>query len=105
MPNEAMLTRIGDAADFAEGRMRVFDIAGTNVAVVKVNSELYAFDDACTHRQCSLAEGQLRGTTVTCPCHGSKFDVTTGNVLRGPAVQRVRSRAVRMEDGDVFVET
>ena len=51
----------------------------------------YAFDDACTHEQCSLAEeGELAGTTLTCTCHGSEFDVRTGKVLAPPATVPVK---------------
>ena len=44
------------------------------------------------------------GTIVTCPCHGSQFDVTTGKVLRGPAREPVRSYPVRLETGALRVE-
>jgi 3-phenylpropionate/trans-cinnamate dioxygenase ferredoxin component len=58
----------------------------------------------CTHRQCSLALGELEGTTVTCPCHGSQFDVTTGKVLRGPAQEPVPSYPARVENDALEVE-
>ena len=73
------------------GAIAAFDIGGRRIAVANADGTLYAFDDACTHRQCSLAKGQLSGTTVTCECHGSQFDVRTGNVLRGPATRPVRT--------------
>ena len=56
-------------------------------------------------KQRSLAKGKLDGTTVTCPCHGSQFDVTTGEVIRGPAQQPVRSRIVQMEDEGLLIES
>jgi nucleotide-binding universal stress UspA family protein len=59
----------------------VADVRGTKIAVAKVGGTYYAFDDRCTHQQCSLAEGDLAGTTVTCMCHGAEFDVRTGEVL------------------------
>ena len=99
-----MLIRIENAKDIASGEMRVFDVAGTKVNIASVDGQLHAFDDTCTHKACSLAEGKLDGTTVTCPCHGSQFDVTTGEVLRGPAQQPVRSRLVQMESDGVLVE-
>jgi 3-phenylpropionate/trans-cinnamate dioxygenase ferredoxin component len=100
-----MLERVGNAKDIVIGAMRVFDIAGTRVNVASVGGHLHAFDDTCTHRACSLAKGKLDGTTVTCPCHGSQFDVTSGAVLRGPAQQPVRSRLVQVEGEDLFVES
>jgi nitrite reductase/ring-hydroxylating ferredoxin subunit len=54
---------------------------------------------------CSLANGTLSGTTVTCACHGSQFDVTSGNVLRGPAQRPVRSRTVQVEGDALLVES
>jgi len=100
-----MLVRVGNAEDVANDGMHVFDVSSTKVNVASVAGHLYAFDDACTHRGCSLAKGKLDGTTVTCPCHGSEFDITSGAVLRGPAQQPVRSRLVQVEGEDLLVES
>jgi nitrite reductase/ring-hydroxylating ferredoxin subunit len=100
-----VLVRVGDAGDVAEGTIRAFDVQGTAVSVANVGGQLYAFDDACTHAYCSLAEGELKGTTVTCLCHFSQFDVRTGDVLNGPADEPVRSRAVAVEGGALLVES
>ena len=100
-----MLVRIENARDIGAGEMRVFDVAGTQVNIASVGGQLHAFDDTCTHRACSLGKGKLEGTTVTCPCHGSQFDVTTGEVLRGPAQQPVRSRLVQIEGESLLVES
>lgn len=99
-----MLVRIENARDIGSGKMRVFDVAGTKVNVASAGGHLHAFDDTCTHKACSLAKGKLDGTTVTCPCHGSQFDVSSGAVLRGPAQQPVRSRLVQVEGEDLMVE-
>jgi nitrite reductase/ring-hydroxylating ferredoxin subunit len=100
-----MLIRIGNVNEVASGEMRVFDVSGTRVNVANADGRLFAFDDTCTHQGCSLANGQLEGTTVTCACHGSQFDVTSGAVLRGPAQRPVRSRAVQVEGEDLFAES
>jgi nitrite reductase/ring-hydroxylating ferredoxin subunit len=86
------------------GALTVLEVEGERVALANVGSTLYAFADACPHRQCSLAEGSLDGTVVTCPCHGSQFDVTTGDRLRGPAVRGVPTFLVRVEEGRVQIE-
>jgi nitrite reductase/ring-hydroxylating ferredoxin subunit len=100
-----MLVKVSQANKFAEGEMRVFDVAGTKVNVAFVGGHLHAFDDKCTHRGCSLAGGKLDGSTLTCPCHGSQFDVTSGAVLHGPAQQPVRSRSVQVDGGDLLIES
>ena len=99
-----MLVRVGSSKDVPAGQMRIFDIAGTKVNVASADGHLYAIDDTCTHRGCSLAKGTLHGTTVTCPCHGSQFDVRSGAVLRGPASRPVRSRSVRVDGEDLLAE-
>ena len=99
-----MLIKLGKAADVADGQMRVFDLAGTRVNVANAGGHLYGFDDTCTHAGCSLARGHLDGTTVTCACHGSQFDVTSGEVLRGPAQRPVQSRLVLVDGDDLLAE-
>lgn len=99
-----MLIRVGNDKDVAEGAMRLFDVAGTKVTIARLVGQLYAFDDVCTHRGCSLAEGELDGTIVMCPCHGSQFDVTSGAVVRGPAQRPVTSRLVQVEGEDLLVD-
>jgi nitrite reductase/ring-hydroxylating ferredoxin subunit len=89
---------VGPTSMLGEGDMKDFDVGGVKIAVAKIRGALYAFGNTCTHRQCPLAKGELEGTTVTCPCHGSQFDATTGAVLRGPAEDPVESYPIRVED-------
>jgi len=96
--------RVASSKDVKAGEMRVFDVAGTKVNVANAGGHLYAFDDTCTHMGCSLAKGHLAGTVVTCACHGSQFDVTSGAVLRGPAERPVRSRALHVQGDDLLVD-
>ena len=80
-----------------EGGLAVVEVRGTPIAVANVHGTYYAFDDTCTHEQCSLAEGDLAGTTVTCMCHGAEFDVRTGEVLAPPAPLPVKVYRTRVE--------
>ena len=95
---------IEGARDLGEGELAAFNVGGERIAVANVSGTLHAFDDTCTHLGCSLADGDLEGTVVTCPCHGSRFDVTTGDVLLGPAREPVRSYSVRVENQALQVE-
>ena len=95
---------VGRADDLTEGEMQAFDVGGTQVAVANVAGEFHAFGDTCTHLQCSLTEGDLEETTVICPCHGSEFDVTSGEVLRGPARDPVGSYEARVEGGNLEIK-
>ena len=99
-----MLVSVGQAKDFGPGEMHAVDVGGTTVDIANADGHVYAIDDTCTHMGCSLATGELDGTTITCRCHGSKFDVTSGSVLRGPAQEPVRSRLVEVQSGELLVE-
>jgi 3-phenylpropionate/trans-cinnamate dioxygenase ferredoxin subunit len=92
------------AADIPPGGLVVADVRGSKIAVANVGGTYYAFDDTCTHQQCSLADGDLAGTTVTCMCHGAEFDVRTGEVLAPPAPSPVKVYRIRVEAGALQIE-
>jgi 3-phenylpropionate/trans-cinnamate dioxygenase ferredoxin component len=75
------------------------------IAVARVDDRLYAFDDLCTcaDESCPLSGGLLTGTTIMCQCHGSRFDVTTGAVISGPATRALNVYDVEEADGRVQV--
>ena len=87
------------------GDVKAIDVRGARIAVANVGGTYYAFDDACTHEECSLSEeGELAGTTVTCTCHGSEFDVRTGSVLAPPATVPVKVYRTRVEGDTLQIE-
>ena len=93
---------LGSASAVPQFGLTKFDAGGYEIAVANVEGTFYAFSDICTHRRCSLSQGQLDGTTLECICHGSRFDVATGDVLRGPANLPVQVFAIRVQ-GDALV--
>ncbi len=97
--------RVASLAEVPDGEMRAYDLPIGRVALAHVENELFAFGDECTHEGCSLAEGEL-GTqedSVVCPCHGSEFDLRTGEPLEGPAGDPVPVLGVRVVDGWIEV--
>jgi len=75
------------------------------VSVARVDDSLYAFDDLCTcaDASCPLSGGLLTGTTLMCQCHGSRFDISTGSVINGPATEPLKIYAVQEVEGDIQV--
>jgi 3-phenylpropionate/trans-cinnamate dioxygenase ferredoxin subunit len=75
------------------------------ISVARVDDRLYAFDDLCTcaEQACPLSGGLLTGTTVMCQCHGSRFDITTGAVINGPATVALNVHPVQEVDGDLQI--
>jgi nitrite reductase/ring-hydroxylating ferredoxin subunit len=75
------------------------------ISIARVDDRLYAFDDLCTCAEpaCPLSGGLLTGTTLMCQCHGSRFDITTGAVITGPATDALRVYEVREGDGGIQI--
>ena len=100
----AQFETVAKLGDIQDGMLSKFEVGGTRVAIANVGGTFYGFGDVCTHMGCSLSEGVLEGTTVTCPCHGSQFDVTTGTVRRPPASMPVSAYPVRVEGDGIQVQ-
>ena len=75
------------------------------VSVARVGGRLYAFDDLCTCREetCPLSGGLLTGTTIMCQCHGSRFDITTGAVINGPATEALHVYEVQEIEDSIHI--
>jgi 3-phenylpropionate/trans-cinnamate dioxygenase ferredoxin subunit len=80
-------------------------VDGLLVVLVNLDGEFYAIEDVCTHDGGPLGEGELEGSELICPRHGARFDVRTGDALTLPAFEPAPTYEVRLEDGDVLVET
>ncbi len=95
--------KVGSAGEIEDGEVNGYSIGERQVSVANVEGDLHAFDDVCTHQQCSLSEGDLDGPIIECPCHGSRFDITTGEAVTGPATDPVDVFEVREQDGELQV--
>jgi cytochrome P450/nitrite reductase/ring-hydroxylating ferredoxin subunit len=86
-----------------DGTLRRVEVEGRAVCLGRIRGAWLAFDDTCTHQGCSLAGGELEGAVVVCPCHGSGFDVTTGDVLSPPALDPLPIFETRVVEGELEV--
>ena len=75
------------------------------IAIARVDDRLYAFDGLCTcsDESCPLSGGLLKGTTIMCQCHGSRFDITAGAVINGPATKALNVYEVQEVEGSVRI--
>ena len=75
------------------------------VSIARVGGRFYAFDDlcTCTDEACPLSGGLLVGTTIMCQCHGSRFDITSGAVVDGPAIKPLTVYEVQSTDGSIQI--
>jgi 3-phenylpropionate/trans-cinnamate dioxygenase ferredoxin component len=83
-------------ADISNGRHRAVDVAGRSVLVFRIDAGLHAIENKCTHLDFPLEGGRQIGCEIICRQHGARFDVRTGKVTGGPAVDAVRTYEVRL---------
>jgi nitrite reductase/ring-hydroxylating ferredoxin subunit len=72
--------------------------------VIRVDDEVFAIYDVCSHEEVSLSEGEVDGCTIECWLHGSRFDLRTGKPSGPPATDPVPTYPVRVEGDDVLVD-
>jgi nitrite reductase/ring-hydroxylating ferredoxin subunit/uncharacterized membrane protein len=94
---------VGHADELKEDQMKLLIVDGQRIVLARLKRGFAAFDDSCTHRGGSLADGVCIGGCVQCLWHGSQFDCTTGEVRCGPAKKKLRVYEVRQHQGDVLL--
>jgi 3-phenylpropionate/trans-cinnamate dioxygenase ferredoxin component len=85
------------------GERMVVEVKDRYIAIFNVDGKYYAIADLCTHDDGPLAEGELNGIVIECPRHGAQFDITTGKVLRFPAITPIPRYDVRVTDGEIQI--
>ena len=92
------------AEDVPPGTCKTGYVDGREVAIFNVDGQFYATQNNCTHMGGPLCEGSLAGEVVTCPWHGSQFNVRTGEVVMDPATEPIATYSVQVRDGVLVVE-
>lgn len=96
--------KVATNGELAPGQGKVVEVQGKEIALFNVGGAYFAIDNMCTHEEASLADGEISGFEVTCPLHGAKFDVRSGQVLGPPAYDDVASYPVRVSGADVEID-
>ncbi len=93
-------------ADVPSGRATRVMVDDMPVAVVRVDDEVFAIEDRCSHADVALSEGDVEGCTLECWLHGSAFDLRTGEPLTPPAIRPVATYATRIvgDDASAVIE-
>jgi len=94
---------IAPLTELPEGRGVRVEVGDHRVAVFRIGDSVYAIGDRCSHAEASLAEGELFGTEVECPRHGSEFDLETGAPGSLPATRPVPVYDVAVVAGEVVL--
>ena len=84
--------KVAKTEELKPGQVRLVEAKGKEIALFNVDGEFFALDNACTHEQGPLCEGEVEGHKVTCPLHGAMFDIRTGEVLGVASAPLARTR-------------
>ena len=90
-----------DVEDLVDGKLTRVDAAGIPAVLLKQGTAIYAIGAVCSHLAGPLDEGSCENGIVTCPWHGSRFRMSDGSVVNGPAVYAEPTFAVRVRDGKI----
>jgi nitrite reductase/ring-hydroxylating ferredoxin subunit len=97
--------KVGKAADFGPGRIHKVSLLGRKIGIFRdAAGALRAMEVTCRHQNADLTLGERDGDVVTCPRHGWRYDLRTGECLTEPWA-RLRGFEIREEDGEVFVSS
>ena len=103
-------TRVADKAELPVNKMILVVVGGKEVLLANIDGSYYAIANKCSHLGGSLVKGSLEGSIVTCPRHGAKFDVKTGQAVADAKIGFVKmkvkgeeSYTVKVEGTDIFV--
>ncbi|MBK5221323.1 MAG: non-heme iron oxygenase ferredoxin subunit [Acidimicrobiia bacterium] len=99
--------RVGALSDIEPGTARRVEVEGAPaIALVRLDDDVYAIGDRCTHQDVSLSEGEIDPDDRTLECwkHGSTFSLVTGEPTALPATKPTPVYEVSIVDGDIYVE-
>ena len=94
---------VAQVEEVKPGERIVLDVKEHYIVLFNVDGTYYAIEDLCTHDDGPLGDGELSGTIIECPRHGAQFDITTGRVVRMPAITPVPRYDVRVVDGTIQI--
>ena len=98
------LIKVAQLGQLGPGQRKLVTAKGCNIALFNLEGTFYAVDNSCPHSTGPLVEGRLFGTMITCPWHGSQFDISDGQCHSGPATTNVAAYPVHVEGEAIFIE-
>jgi nitrite reductase/ring-hydroxylating ferredoxin subunit len=90
------------ASRLSEGEPLGFKVGDRRVALYKVDDDIFATDDVCSHAFALLSTGFLEGHVIECPLHGAMFDVRDGRCRSG-SYKDIRAFEVEIREGEIYV--
>lgn len=92
-------------SELSEDKVVGVRVDNKEIALYLIEGQVFATHDLCTHEYCVISENfALHGEEVECTCHGSHFNIKTGENTVPPAAEKLPTFKTKVENGEVFVE-
>lgn len=101
MPQD--FVKVAQVSEIGPGQMKLVELGDERILLVNLEGHIHAVDEICSHAYAPLSEGDLVGSEIECPLHGSAFELTTGEAMSPPADENLTVYPVRVEGNDVLV--
>lgn len=96
---------VGKTSEVQDGKLMHITAGGKEMVVTKLDGNYYAMDNVCTHAGADLHEGELSNNVLTCPWHGAKWDIKTGNLISFPQkLKPLQSHKISIENDTLYIE-
>ena len=96
--------RVAALAEIADDAPLALKLGDVPIALYRLDGKIYALDDVCPHELALLSQGFVESGAIECPLHQACFDIASGRCLSGPATVDLRTYAVKVDGGEVFVQ-
>jgi 3-phenylpropionate/trans-cinnamate dioxygenase ferredoxin subunit len=103
MDDESEFVAVLGEKDLQEGSMKLVDVKGTPILLVKVVGKIFAIDNRCPHMGCSFSGGSLDGKVIICPCHDWRFNLESGEYEEIKEMTLVKYEW-KVESGKIWVK-
>ena len=90
-------------SDLAPGKPVKIQVGDKEACVVRIESEVFAVSDMCSHSEASLSEGEVTDHKIECWLHGAEFDLRTGAALTPPATDSIEVFSVTLDGNTVTI--
>ena len=101
---ESSFTRVAETSEIPTGKMKMVKIRDEEILIINLDNVFYAIANRCSHRGGDLSKGSLEGKILTCPVHGSRFDVTSGKNVLGPKLFMFRGNTSGLKTYELKVD-
>ncbi|OGD85684.1 hypothetical protein A2Z23_02470 [Candidatus Curtissbacteria bacterium RBG_16_39_7] len=96
--------QVGKFSEIKDGGVKGIMVGDKQIAIFRLGSDIFVLSDVCSHAGCILSENhEIDGEEVQCACHGSRFNIRTGQVTNPPALEDLETYPVKVEGGQILV--